>query len=129
MKRRFHVLHGEIRLTPERASTVITVPFYTTSASGGTFHSQTMMMMMMMMMMAINMTMNLAVWSRVDWHLGITLKTHFRRNLEHLFKKMKANWAEFNLATHGLGPYVLETTCVLIDSCLAEKLKLLKIDK
>ena len=25
MKRRFHVLHGEIRLTPERASTVITV--------------------------------------------------------------------------------------------------------
>ena len=24
MKRRFHVLHGEIRLTPERASTVIT---------------------------------------------------------------------------------------------------------
>jgi hypothetical protein len=42
---------------------------------------------------------------------------------------MKANWAEFNLATHGLGPYVLETTCVLIDSCLAEKLKLLKIDK
>ena len=47
MKRRFHVLHGEIRLTPE--------------------------MMMMMMMMAINMTMNLAVWNRVDWHLGITL--------------------------------------------------------
>ena len=25
MKRRFHVLHGEIRLTPGRASTVITV--------------------------------------------------------------------------------------------------------
>ncbi|KAK0145638.1 hypothetical protein N1851_015420 [Merluccius polli] len=25
MKRRFHVLHGEIRLSPERASTVITV--------------------------------------------------------------------------------------------------------
>ena len=25
MKRRFHVLHGEIRLTPEGASTVITV--------------------------------------------------------------------------------------------------------
>ena len=25
MKRRFHVLHGEIRLTPERASAVITV--------------------------------------------------------------------------------------------------------
>ena len=25
MKRRFYVLHGEIRLTPERASTVITV--------------------------------------------------------------------------------------------------------
>ena len=25
MKRRFHVLHGEIRLTPERGSTVITV--------------------------------------------------------------------------------------------------------
>ena len=25
MKRRFHVLHGEIRLNPERASTVITV--------------------------------------------------------------------------------------------------------
>ncbi|CAL8383012.1 unnamed protein product [Gadus morhua 'NCC'] len=52
-----------------------------------------------------------------------------RRTLEHLFKMMKANWAEFNLATHGLGPYVLKTTCVLIDSCLAEKLKLLKIDK
>ncbi|CAL8370720.1 unnamed protein product [Boreogadus saida] len=50
------------------------VPFYTTSASGGTFHSQTMMMMMM----AINMTRNLAVWNRVDRHLGITLKTHFR---------------------------------------------------
>jgi len=25
MKRRFHVLHGEIRLSPDRASTVITV--------------------------------------------------------------------------------------------------------
>ncbi|CAL8310386.1 unnamed protein product [Boreogadus saida] len=33
-----------------------------------------------------------------------------RRTLEHLFKMMKANWAEFNLATHGLGPYVLKTT-------------------
>ncbi|KAK0152142.1 putative nuclease HARBI1 [Merluccius polli] len=30
MKRRFHVLHGKICLSPERASTVITVPFSTT---------------------------------------------------------------------------------------------------
>ena len=30
----------------------------------------------MMIMMAINMTMNLAVWNRVDWDLGITLWIH-----------------------------------------------------
>ena len=77
MKRRFMSSKAKYA-SPQRgqAQSLLYVPFYTTSASGGTFHSQTMMMMMMMM--AINMTMNLAVWNRVDWHLGITLKTHFR---------------------------------------------------
>ncbi|CAL8255653.1 unnamed protein product [Arctogadus glacialis] len=60
-----------------QAQSSLCVPFYTTSASEGTFHSQ---MTMMTTMMVINMTMNLAVWNRVDWHLGITLGIHILVN-------------------------------------------------
>ncbi|KAK9976517.1 hypothetical protein ABG768_021722 [Culter alburnus] len=72
MKRRFHVLHGEIRLTPEKASRIITVC--------AILHNLRMKMMMMMMTTTTTlMLLTKAEWLftyKVDWHTGTSLSTY-----------------------------------------------------
>ena len=50
----------------------------------------------------------------------------FRKTLGELKTAIEANWATYDLATHGLGPQVLTGTFDLLDACLASTVESLE---
>ncbi|XP_073729924.1 uncharacterized protein [Misgurnus anguillicaudatus] len=54
-------------------------------------------------------------------HLEAIVKAqHCRQTLTRIKTAMEANWSDYNLATHGLGPEILKGAFSLIDACLVE---------
>ncbi|XP_035990407.1 uncharacterized protein LOC118562251 isoform X3 [Fundulus heteroclitus] len=62
-------------------------------------------------------------------HEAIAKTENCRKTLGHLLTTMEANWQDYGLATHGLGPQMLKGTFALIDTCLAKKIEILKTQK
>ncbi|XP_036001504.1 uncharacterized protein LOC118565344 isoform X2 [Fundulus heteroclitus] len=55
-------------------------------------------------------------------HEAIAKTENCRKTLGHLLTTMEANWQNYGLATHGLGPQMLKGTFALIDTYLAKKI-------
>ncbi|XP_048021685.1 uncharacterized protein LOC125252425 isoform X2 [Megalobrama amblycephala] len=59
-------------------------------------------------------------------HAAIVKTEDCRKTLKEVKAALEKNWDTFDLATHGLGPAVINGTFSLIDACLKEKMRALK---
>ncbi|KAK9977293.1 hypothetical protein ABG768_019114 [Culter alburnus] len=59
-------------------------------------------------------------------HAAIVKTEDCRKTLKDVKAALEKNWDTFDLATHGLGPAVINGTFSLIDACLKEKMRALK---
>ncbi|XP_050961128.1 uncharacterized protein LOC127162371 [Labeo rohita] len=59
-------------------------------------------------------------------HAALARTEDCRKTLKTVKNALEAHWENFDLATHGLGPAVINGTFSLIDACLKEKMKALK---
>ncbi|XP_026117588.1 uncharacterized protein LOC113096419 [Carassius auratus] len=59
-------------------------------------------------------------------HAAMVKTEDCRKTLKDLKAALENNWDTFDLATHGLGPAVINGTFSLIDACLKEKMRALK---
>ncbi|XP_073729759.1 uncharacterized protein [Misgurnus anguillicaudatus] len=60
-------------------------------------------------------------------HTAMAKTEDCRKTLKAVQNALESNWETYDLATHGLGPAVIKGTFSLIDSCLKEKMRALKL--